>query len=143
MKWAVLLLLALSAAGVAAKNVPKDDYKDAVLLSVRSVSNGMSCSGSTNGKEEDDGNFHANSNANCHERMVHHYTLKIEAQTFVVTPATTVSSIATLGFSKAFKGDSVLANQIPGAHVSVRSDSSGFYVKVGKKESKFRVVEAE
>jgi len=32
---------------------------------------------------------------------------------------------------------------LPGAHVQVRTDEKGFYVKVGKRESKYAIVGAE
>ena len=49
------------------------------------------------------------------------------------------AALATLGWSARFAKEGVLADQLPGTHVLVRSDANGFWVKVGKRESRYRV----
>lgn len=122
------------------------EYQNGILVSFRDVRTGSSCSGSVNAKADDDGNVNGNSNSSCSDTTERDYTVKIGDQLMVITPALTKKrsgfAIATLGWSEIPRKGSVLRDQLPGAHFMVRSDSSGMYVKVDKKESKFRIVAA-
>lgn len=113
------------------------DYQDAVLLSFRDVPTGENCSGSVNGN---------NVNSNCYDTTERQFTVKVSGQNLVIVPSGTKKraglAIATLGWSEIPRKGSVLRDQLPGSHFLIKSDSSGMYVKVGKKQSKFRVVEA-
>jgi hypothetical protein len=126
-------------------------YQDAVLVKFVTVTTGNSCSqnGSTSGKVDDDGNISANSSgtSNCANITKRHYTISVGQQTFVIEPEFTKgqkgAALATLGWSAAFAKQSVLSDQLPGTHVLVRSAPDGFWVKVGKRESRYRVVAAQ
>ena len=48
-----------------------------------------------------------------------------------------------LGWNKAFAKDSVLASQLPGTTVQIRSDGKHYYVKVAEHESAYTVVGAQ
>ena len=131
-----------------AKGKPKDsDYQPGTLVSFRTATTGSSCSGSTDGKVEDSGNVSATTTSNCQNTTVRIYTIHVGEQTLSVEPAMTgkkkAVGMATLGWSVVLDKGSVLRDQLPGAVIKVRSDPSGLYVRVGKKESKFKVVGAE
>lgn len=141
---AIVLLLLNSAH---AKDKPKDsDYQPGTLVSFRTVTTGSSCSGNTDGKVEDSGNVSATTRSNCQDTTVRVYTIRVGDQTLSVEPAMTgkkkAMGFATLGWSAAFDKGSVLRDQLPGAAIEVRSDPSGLYIRIGKKESKFKVVGA-
>ena len=139
MRYATVVLLFLCVSAFAAT---KNDYQDAVLVSSRMVSVGSSCSGSTDGKVDDDGRINADTTSNCSNRFGALYTISLHDQTFTLRPAATKKELLTLGWSNFFKA-SVLHNQLPGSHILVRSASDGVHVKVGKRESKYEVVEAK
>ena len=147
-KLAALTVLALASVNLTfAKDKFKDsDYRPATLVSFRTQSVGASCSGNVNAEVEDNGQVNGTTNSNCSDQMVRFYTIQVEGQTFTVIPAHTgkqkAVGFATLGWSNAFSKGSVLINQLPGAHIEVRSDPSGLFIRVGKKESKFTIVEA-
>ncbi len=137
---AIVFLLLLSAVANA-KDKPQADYQDAVLVGFQTVHSGSSCStsGQIKGEEDSSGNVTGKTHAstNCEESTVRHYTVKVGEHTYVLKP--TLSWWASPAFTK----NSVLANLLPGTHVQVRTDEKGFYVKVGKRESKYAIVEAE
>lgn len=148
----VLTLAVLGQPAFAKENKHADsDYQDAVLVKFVTVTTGSSCSssGDTNGKVDDNGNVSATSSGttNCANRTKRHYTLSVGQQTFVIEPEPTRgqkgTALATLGWSAAFAKQSVLADQLPGTHVMVRTDADGFWVKIGKRESLYRVVAAQ
>ena len=147
---ASIVLLLSSAAWAKDKPVPAD-YQDAVLVKFVTVTTGSSCSssGNTLGKVDDDGNLTANSSgsADCSNQTTRHYTLSVGPQVFVIEPELTKgqkgAALATLGWSARFAKESVLAYELPGTHVLVRTDAEGFWVKVGKRESRYRVVGAQ
>lgn len=147
-KLAALTVLALASVNLTfAKDKFKDsDYRPATLVSFRTQSVGASCSGNVNAQVEDNGQVNGTTNSNCSDQMVRFYTIQLEGQAFTVVPAHTgkqkAIGFATLGWSGAFEKGSVLINQLPGAHIEVRSDPSGVFIRVGKKESKFTIVEA-
>jgi hypothetical protein len=137
MKSIVLIFLMCSPLLAASKS----DYQDAVLVGSRMIAVGSSCSGDTNGKADDDGRISADTSSNCSNRYTALYTITLHDQTFTLRPAMTKKEVLTLGWSSMFKA-SVLHNQLPGSHVLIRSASDGVHVKVGKRESKYEVVEA-
>jgi hypothetical protein len=134
-----------------AKDKPQFDYQDAILVSFQTVHSGSSCSasGTVKGEEDSSGNVTGttNSNSSCVDDTVRHYTLKVGDHTYALRPALTKGKaalgMATLGWSAVFAKNSVLSNLLPGTHVLVRTDESGFYVKVGKRESRYAIVGAE
>jgi hypothetical protein len=152
MRFLPIAALALLSSVASAKGKHPDViYQDAVLVKFITVTTGNSCShnGSTSGKVDDDGSISANSSgtSDCTNLTKRHYTISVGQQTFEIEPEFTKgqkgAALATLGWSAAFAKQSVLSDQLPGTHVLVRSDSDGFWVKVGKRESRYRVVAAQ
>jgi hypothetical protein len=147
----VVVILLLLSAVANAKDKPQADYQDAVLVGFQTVHSGSSCStsGTVKGQEDSSGNVSGTTNAssNCVDDTVRHYTLKVGDHTYVLKPSLTkgkaAAGMATMGWSLLFTKNSVLSNLLPGTHVQVRTDESGFYVKVGKRESKYAIVGAE
>lgn len=123
------------------------DYQPGTLVSFRTTTTGSSCSGSTDGKVEDSGNVSATTTSNCQNTTARIYMIHVGEQTLSVEPAMTgkkkAVGMATLGWSFVFDKGSVLRDQLPGAVIEVRSDPSGLYIRVGKNESKFKVVGAQ
>ena len=139
----VLIILLLSPAAWAKEKPSPADYQDAVLVSFRSVATGSNCShssttsGNVDATTDDEGNTTGtvrattNGSTSCNDTGWVYYTITVGEHAYVVHHA-----VAFLYKS------SDLKNQLPGAHVLVRTDSKGFYVRVNDKESKFVVVEA-
>jgi hypothetical protein len=143
---AVFLLFAVANFSLA-KDKPKDsDYQPGVLISFRTQTNGSSCSGRVDGTVGESGQVDAGTRSSCSDRTVRLYTIQVGGQTFTVEPAYTgkqkARGFATLGWSTVFEKGSVLRNQLPGAQIEVRSDSSDLFIRVQNKESKFKIVEA-
>ena len=139
-----LTLALLSPVAFAKDKQPDSAFQDATLVSFRAVATGSSCShaASTTGNvvasTDEGGNTTGtvksttDGNTNCRDTGWMYYTLQVGDHTYVVHNA------ITFGYR-----DSDLKGQLPGAHVLVRTDAKGFYVRVGNKESKFVVVEAK
>jgi hypothetical protein len=135
-KAAVILLSFLLCFQAQAKPHKDVQYQDAVLLSFRNVATGSSCTSTGSGKAKTDDNGDTEGNTSgqtdCSNNIVRRYTVQLGNITYVLVRA--------YGFS--FKS-SVLANQLPGTHVLVRTDEHGFYVKIGDRESRYDIVEAK
>lgn len=117
-----------------AKHKPKDsDYQPATLVSFHTEKTGTSCDKQTDGKVDDSGKFGATTEASCSDNKTRIYVVRMGEQTLNLAPAST--GWATI------KG-SVLRDQLPGAAIEIRSGSSGVYVRVGDKESRFVITEA-
>ena len=133
------------------KRHPDSDYQDAVLVKFVTVTTGSSCShrSNTSGEVDDNGNVSARTtgHSDCADVTSRHYTLSVGQQAYVIEPELTKgqkgAALATLGWSAAFAKQSVLADLLPGTHVLVRSDADGLWVKVGKRESRYRVMTAQ
>ena len=141
MKLAVVVLMLLSCA--AAEDAA---YRDAVLLSFRDVASGASCSGSVRAHSGSSGDVTGQTDTDCSQNYQRQYSIQMGKQIFVLvftgSAKARAAAAATLGFSSMFSKSSALRDQLPGAHLLIRSDSSGVYVKVGKRESRYRIVEA-
>ena len=139
-------LVCASASCALARDKGKGDWQPGVLVSFRTVTTGSSCSGNVDAKVDEAGQVNGSTESTCSDRRLRFYTIQVEGQTFVVAPDHTgkqkAVGMATLGWSAAFAKGSVLRDQLPGAHIQVRSDPSGLFIRVGKKESKFTIVEA-
>ncbi len=134
-------------------------YQDAMLVKFVTVTTGTSCShksnttGTVDATTDADGNTDGTVRAttsgstNCSNDITRYYTISVGEQTFVIEPEMTKgqkgAALATMGWSAVFAKQSVLANQLPGVHILVRSDAAGLWVKVGKRESRFRMVDAQ
>jgi hypothetical protein len=83
----------------------------------------------------------------CHDTQRALYTFKVAENTFVLTHLTqaesgkgTAAGIATLGWSRVFAKNSVLAYQLPGTRIQIRSDGKHYFVKIGDRESLYSIV---
>lgn len=134
-----------------AKSKPLGEYQDGVLVSFYNVTTGSSCSssGTVNGKVDDDGKISGSTdgNTNCSNNESRRYKIKVGDNTFVLrrtfTKGQKAGAIASMGWSALFVKNSILADLLPGTAIKVRSDGTGFFVKVGNKESRYDVVAAQ
>lgn len=147
---ATLFLIAIPAF---AKEKPV--YQDGVFKSFSTSSDGSTCnsSGTINGRVNADSdstgtvNATTSSSTNCYARHTANYTVIVGQQTFVLYPAPSVAKVGgimlTMGIASAFYKNSVLYGQLPGIPIKIRSNGSGdFYVKVGKRESEYKLAAA-
>lgn len=116
---------------------PKDaQYQDATLVGFKDVSAGSSCTSSGNVKattnENGDTTGSTSGQADCSNKVVRQYTIQLGSHTFVLVYGYNFLNL-----------HNDLAKQLPGAHLQVRSDKSGFYVLIGKKEARYNIVEAK
>jgi hypothetical protein len=146
-----LVLFVLFCGTAFASQKPQPVYQDAILISFYNVSTGSSCAstGTVNGKADNNGNVSGSTegNTNCSTNESRRYKVKVGDNLFVLKRAfgkgQTAGAVASMGWSLLFVKDSVLTNLLPGTPIKVRSDGTGFYVRVGKKESRFEIVSAE
>jgi hypothetical protein len=153
-----LLMLGLLSVPASAKDKPIYTYQSAVLQSFHSETTGTHCSGSA----DTDGTVDVNTNggstrgttqsttsgsATCSDRQRVVYKIKTGENTVFLTPYSPLKKegggLIGLGWNKAFAKDSVLAYQLPGATLQIRSDGKHYYVKVGDRESAYTVVGAQ
>jgi hypothetical protein len=153
-----LLMSGLLSIPALAKDKPIYSYQSAVLLSFHSETTGTRCTGSA----DTDGTVDANTNgrgtkgtvqsttsesATCSDRQRVLYTVKVGETTIVFAPYSPMKreggGLIGLGWNKAFAKDSVLASQLPGATLQIRSDGKLYYVKVAERESAYTVVGAQ
>ncbi len=116
---------------------PKDaQYQDAVLVSFKDVKTGASCSssGSVKASTDDSGDTEGSTSSkiNCANTIVRQYTIQLGSNTLVLVYGYNFLNLHT-----------DLAKQLPGAHLRVRSDKLGFYVRIGDKEARYNIVEAK
>lgn len=154
------LIFLLYCVPVFAKSKPKVTYQDGIYESVRGQIVGSHCAGSAN----TDGNFSAetenygtssstdgtvrassNSASDCRAVTRGLYTIKVGENVYVLTPY--ISVIQAVGANspllRAFQKPSILSTELPGSHIQVRSQDGSFYIKVGKRESRYTLVEAK
>src|SRR5580698_1453779 len=142
MKTAVIAVL-LSACTFAAQTSTQTDYHDAVLISFKTVYDGADCStsGTVNAKTDSNGNASGTTAANtsCSDSTVTLYTVRAGDNIFVLRPTMNGKQLArnsaivigTLGYGALFVGrKSALKNQLPGAHILIRSQGGNMQVKV-------------
>jgi hypothetical protein len=154
------LLLLLTAPIASASKKPEPVYEDAVLKDFHTEQHGTFCStsGNTNGTVNantdssgtTNGTVNATSTAStsCSPRMAAYYTVVMGDHTFVLTPtepgaATAAKAVAIIAFfPSAFflKKNSVLYGVLPGTSIKMRSDSGTVHIKVGKRESEYKIV---
>ena len=130
----VLVLLLCSLAWAKA---PKNaQYQDAVLVSFRDVKAGSSCSssGSVKAKTDDGGDTEGSTSGktNCSNEMIRQYTIQLGSNTLVIVYGYNFLNL-----------HNDLAKQLPGARLRVRSDKSGFYVRIGDREARYDIVEGK
>ena len=143
---AVALAVALLTSTAFAKDKYQDTgYQDAVLVSFHDVVNGSNCSQTastrgtvdahTNEDGDTDGTLTATTrgNSECTNRTVRRYTLQVADHTYVVEP----------GYVFLNRSEFLLIHALPGAHLRVRFDKKGLFIKLNQKESRFDIVEAQ
>lgn len=156
---ALALLFLLTIPIAFAKDKPVYSYHDGVLQSFRTERTGKSCSsdadtnGTVNANTDDSGStngtVHATTTGSttCHDTERALYTIKVAENTLVLTPALsgkgTAAGLATLGWSSVFAKNSVLAHQLPGTRIQIRSDGKHYFVKIADRESLYSIVGAE
>jgi hypothetical protein len=160
----ITLTVALLASGCGtawAAKKPEPVYQDAILKDFHTEQQGKHCStsGDTNGtiKADTDSDGTTNgtvtatttSSTSCTPRMVAFYTVVMGDHTFVLSPtesggvaaAKGVAIIATGGMGAFFlKKNSVLYGVLPGTPIKMRSEGGTVYIKVGKRESEYKIV---
>ena len=86
------------------------------------------------------------STSNCIPRETAYYTIAAGDHIFVLRPEFNGKQIrlnaVTLGYANFFRKNSVLYHQLPGTSIWVRTEGNAMFVKVGKRESRYEVVEA-
>jgi len=151
-----LLALIVLSCSVAAAQTPLIPYQDGVLVGFGMVSTGTGCSssGTVSGKVQDNGtvNGTTNSTSSCSDSEIRQYTVRVGNNTFALRPMISGKQmageaalvVATIGYAGLFiRNRDILANQLPGAHVLIRSHGSGFQVKIGKKDSLYSIAGAQ
>jgi hypothetical protein len=154
----ILTVLLLTSVALAAKK-PEPEYQEAVLKSFKTIQAGQHCSTSSNssgtvsGRTDEYGNTRGavdttgNASTNCTPRMATYYTVTIGDQILVLTPKdsvkATAGAMASLGWSKVFAKESCLYGQLPGSHIQIRSDDGNYHIKIGKRESLYKLISAE
>lgn len=159
--FALTIALFASGCGTAwAAKKPEPVYQDAILKDFHTEQHGTFCStsGDPNGTIKADtdssgttnGTVNATSSAStsCSPRMAAYYTVVMGDHTFVLTPtepgaATAVKAVAIIAFfPSAFflKKNSVLYGVLPGTPIKMRSEGGTVYIKVGKRESLYKIV---
>ena len=153
---ALAFSLLLSTTLAVAKDKSVYSYQDGVLQSFRTEQTGKKCSsdadtnGTVNATTDDAGNTNGTVRATttgtttCHDTQRTLYTVKVAENILVVTPAesgkATAAGFATLGWSRVFAKNNVLAYQLPGTPIKIRSDGKHYFVKIGDHESIYSVV---
>ncbi len=136
MKVAAIVLSLLLCSQALAKPHKDADYQDAVLVSFRDVAADSSCasSGTVNAKTDSSGDTtgSASSETNCRNRIVREYTVRLGSNTFVIVYGYNFLNL-----------HNDLSKLLPGAHLRVRSEKGGFYVRIGNKEARYDIVEAK
>jgi hypothetical protein len=147
----IIALLASCCGPVWASSKSEPVYQDGVLVSFFSITTGSSCStsGTVKGQVNDDGavSGSTNDNTNCSNNESRRYRIKVGDNAYVLRHTLSggqkAAALASLGWGAMFMKQSVLANLLPGTPIKARSDGTGFFVKVGKKESRYEVIAAQ
>jgi hypothetical protein len=148
MKLIITTLALCCCAFAASKDI---QYQEGVLIDFRMVTVGRSCSGSgtVRGDEDELGNVNGsvNTSSSCRDTETRDYTISVGQHMYVIRPSYTgkqrAIGVASLGYSRFFEKRSVLAHQMPGAHLLIGTDEHGCWVKVGKRKSHFEIVAAK
>jgi hypothetical protein len=141
MRLLAVLLLCCSLAFGATK--PEPVYQDAVLKSFRMVSDGENCNTSGHASPDYAGGASTSASTNCTSTQSAYYTISIGDQLLTLTPATGL--LPKHGIIGLLSKNSVLYGLLPGTAIQIRPDKSQgkYFIKVGKRESLYRVAAAE
>lgn len=151
--WVAGIFLLFCVPMFAASKTP-GDYQDAVLVSFKTVADGSICSstGTVNANGNDNQKVNSNSTTACSDSNVRLYTVRVADAFYVLRPTIGSKQVATdaavvigtLGWGALFiRNREVLANQLPGAHILIRSHGNGFEVKIASKSSLYSLVAAQ
>jgi len=152
-RFACLAAFAVFAGFVAAPVFAQDhtpEYQKAVLVGFKTVTDGASCSSTGSVSAIDDRSV--NAQTSCSDSRIRVYTVQVGTQTFFLEPTRTGKQsakqtalvVGTLGYGALFvRKKDVMANQLPGATLLIRSAGKGFQIKVGNKESVYLLLGAE
>ena len=139
-----------------AKDKPQYSYQDGVLLSFRMQPTGSECtnndetSGTVNANTDSNGDTsgrvstNTTGTASCRDTERALYTIKSGGSTYLLTPDHSTGAnlgMALFPLAGVFTRNSSLAYQLPGTQIKLRSDGKHFFVKVGKRESMYSIVE--
>jgi hypothetical protein len=157
MKKLCLLALLVAVPAFAAKH-SDSEYQLGRMVSFHTEQSGRHCTsseqtnGNVNAYTDDSGNTSGTVRASsygsssCTPITKAYYTVKVGDNTFVLTPAVSAAKVGvalvTLGIGTAFMKNSVLYGTLPGTPILVRSENGTFYVKVGKRESDYKLAAA-
>jgi hypothetical protein len=119
-------------------------YQDGVLTKIRTTVIGNSCTTSTQTDAATYGNTARrtfDASARCSDIHGAIYTVQVGNTEYELTPdhSRAARASAYLPLSATFLKQSSLANHLPGTAVKFRRDEDGFLVRVGKRESHYRI----
>jgi hypothetical protein len=119
-------------------------YQDGVLTKVRTTVVDNACSSSTQSDAATYGNTARrtiDASARCSDIRGAVYTVKVGETEYQLTPdhSRVARASSYLPLSATLLKQSSLANHMPGTAVQLRPDDDGFLVRVGKRESRYRV----
>jgi hypothetical protein len=119
-------------------------YQDGVLTKIRTTVIGNSCTTSTQTDAATYGNTARrtlDASARCSDIHGAIYTVQVGNTEYELTPdhSRAARASAYLPLSATFLKQSSLANHLPGTAVKFRRDEDGFLVRVGKRESRYRI----
>ncbi len=138
----LLTLLLLLSLPTFAKDKQQLTYQDAVLKAFRVETSGSNCSNDIH----DDVDGGARGTFSCSDTERSLYTIQVADITLVLTPeqsaGTKAGAALSAGWSTRFARDSVLANRLSGTPILLRADGKHYFVKIGKRESMYSVVES-
>jgi hypothetical protein len=119
-------------------------YQDGVLTKVRTAVVGNSCSSSTQSDAATYGNTARrtfDASARCSDVHGAVYTIEVAGKEYELTPdhSRAARASAYLPLSATLLKQSSLANHQPGTAIKFRADDDGFVVRVGKRETRYRI----
>jgi hypothetical protein len=119
-------------------------YQDDILTKIRTTVIGNSCTTSTQTDAATYGNTARrtlDASARCSDIHGAIYTVQVGNTEYELTPdhSRAARASAYLPLSATFLKQSSLANHLPGTPVKFRRDEDGFLVRVGKRESHYRI----
>lgn len=136
MKVAAIILSFLLCSQAWGKSHRDADYQDAVLVSFRDVKTDSSCASNGTFKANTDSSGDTtgivSGKTNCQNKIVREYTIRLGDNTFVIVYGYNFLNL-----------HNDLSKLLPGAHLRVRSEKSGFYVRIGDKEARYDIIEAK
>jgi hypothetical protein len=138
-------------------------YLDGTFVNFKTIRSGRSCSGTgnttgnINASTYDNGssadttgtvNATTYTSSSCADTSSAIYAVLVGDHIYTlrpyVSPTKVLSVMASMGTAAFFYKNSALYGQLPGTAIKVRSDGNGaFYIKVGKRESRYKLVGAE